>query len=280
MADPDAISALTDLGREFRLFARFVRARVRGELQYRAAFVSFVVAQTIVTFLDCVALLAIFSQVNTLGGWNRGEVLFIYAASVLSFGLADLTFGAVEYAAVTVLDGSFDGLLIRPMGVLTQLLGQFFALRRIGRIVQATIVMGAVFATGGVSIATPGRWLFAGTAIVGGALTFSAIFVITNVIGFFIPGAREVANAFTYGGSTVASYPTHIFDSWLRRFMLWVLPAGFISYVPAIYILNAPNPMRLPRWLQLTSPLAFVPFGLVAAVAWRAGVRHYESTGS
>ena len=62
--------------------------------------------------------------------------------------------------------------------------------------------------------------------------------------------------------------------------MLWVIPAGLIAYVPSIYILDAPNPLGFPRWLQLASPAAFIPLGLVAAAVWRAGVRRYESTGS
>jgi ABC-2 type transport system permease protein len=265
---------------ELGLFIRFCRARIRGEMQYRAAFVAFSISQTVVTFLDCVAVLAIFSQVDALGGWSRGEVLFIYSTSVLSFGLADFTFGSVEYAAVTVIDGSFDGFLVRPAGVMTQLLGSFFALRRFGRLFQCLIVLAFVFGSGDVSIGSPITALFAVAMVIGGALTFSAIFVITNTVGFFIPGAREFANAFTYGGNAAAGYPSHIFGNWMRNFIMWVLPAGFVSYVPSLYVLDAENPLNVPRWLQLASPLACIPIGLFAAVVWRSGVRHYESTGS
>jgi ABC-2 type transport system permease protein len=233
-------------------------------MQYRTAFVAFTISQTVVTFLDCVAVLAIFSQIDTLGGWSRGEVLFLYSASVLSFGLADFTFGSVEYAAATVIDGSFDGFLVRPAGVMTQLLGSFFALRRFGRLIQCLLVLVYVFGTGAISIASPTR----------------ALFAVAMVIGFFIPGAREFSNAFTYGGNAAAGYPSHIFGSWLRNFVMWVLPAAFVSYVPAIYVLDAPNPLHLGRWLQLISPLACIPLGAVAALVWRSGVRHYESTGS
>jgi ABC-2 type transport system permease protein len=262
------------------MFFRFCRARVRGEMQYRAAFVSFTIAQTMVTLLDLVAVLAIFSQVDSLGGWSRGEVLFIYAVSVLSFGLADLTFGSIEYAAATVMDGSFDGFLVRPMAVMTQLLGNFFALRRAGRLIQSLVIIAVVLGAGSISIDGVPRMLFVVVMVIGGALTFSTIFVFTSTVGFFIPGAREVANAFTYGGNAVAGYPGHIFGSYVRNLMLWIVPALFVSYVPSIYVLDAANPLNFPRWLQLASPFAFVPFGAAAGLVWRAGVRRYESTGS
>jgi ABC-2 type transport system permease protein len=265
---------------ELVLFLRFCRARTRGELQYRAAFAAFTISQAIVTFLDCVVVLAIFTQVDSFGGWDRGQVLFLYAVSVLSFGLADLTYGSVEYAAVTVLDGSFDAFLVRPARVLTQLLGNFFALRRTGRLLQGIVILIVLFSSGDVTVRSPLQAVFAVAMVLGGALTFSAVFVITNSVGFFIPGARELANSFTYGGSAVSTYPVHIFGSFVRNFMLWVIPAGFVAYVPSIYVLDASNPLGIPRWLQLASPLAFIPFGMLAAAIWRLGVRHYESTGS
>lgn len=265
---------------ELGINLRLARARVRGELTYRAAFASFTIAQLLITSLDCVAILALFGRIDDLGGWTRGQVLFVYASAVLAFGLADMTAGSVEYASPRIIDGSFDSLLIRPLHVLPHLLADQFALRRIGRVAQAGIVMAATVASGSVSIAGAGRVVLAVLAILGGAVTFSAIFVITNTLCFFVPAASETANAFTYGGVTMAQYPTHIFSARVRNAAMWIIPAGLVIYAPAIHVLRAPNPLGLPEWLQWATPLAGAPLWLVAAHVWRSGLRHYESTGS
>ena len=70
------------------------------------------------------------------------------------------------------------------------------------------------------------------------------------------------------------------FEDWMRRFFMFVVPLAFVSYFPALHLLERPDPLGLPTWLQLASPAVAVVFLLVAGVAWRFGVAHYQSTGS
>lgn len=78
----------------------------------------------------------------------------------------------------------------------------------------------------------------------------------------------------------MAQYPTHAFTGWLRRAALFVVPVGAVSYLPALHVVRAPNPLAVPGWAMAAAPLVCVPAWGVAALAWRAGVHHYEGTGS
>ena len=265
---------------EVATYRRLARARVRSELKYRTSFASSMLAQALVTFADCVVILALFGRVDTLGGWDRGQVLVLYSCSVLSFGLADAIVSPIEQTAVYVREGTFDRLLVRPASVLGQMLGGEFRLRDIGRILQASVVLAVTLATGTAVLPSVPRALFLVPTVVGGAVTFGALFVVVNTLPFWFPGSREAGNAFTYGGETVAHYPTHMFQPWFRRIALYVVPVGVLSYVPGIFVLDAPNPLGIPEWLQLLSPLVFLPVCAAAAFAWRRGLRRYESTGS
>ena len=265
---------------EISTYRRLVGARVRSQLMYRTSFVTGIVTQAVFTFTDCVVILVLFGRVPLIGGWDRGQVLVLYACSVLSFGLADAVTSPVEQTALYVRDGTFDRLLVRPASVLGQILGDEFRLRDLGRIVQATIVLAVTLATGEAVLPSVPRAAFLVPTVLGGAATFAALFVIVSTLSFWFPGAREVGNAFTYGGQTVAQYPTNIFQPWFRRLVLFVVPVGVVSYVPGIFVLDAPNPLGVPQWLQLLSPLVFVPVFAVAALVWRVGLHRYESTGS
>ena len=89
-----------------------------------------------------------------------------------------------------------------------------------------------------------------------------------------------VHTTLTYGGATVGEFPTHVFPQWIRWFFIGVVPAGGAVYLPAVFALDAPNPMGVPQWAQVASPLVCVPVLLAAAGVWRLGLRRYESTGS
>ena len=60
------------------VYRRLVVACVRSELQYRTSFAARVLAESVITFLDCVVILALFTRVPALGGWDRGQVLVLY----------------------------------------------------------------------------------------------------------------------------------------------------------------------------------------------------------
>ncbi len=262
-----------------RSFGLLARARVRSELQYRTSFVAFTVAQAVVTSLDAVAILVFFDNVDDLGGWSRSDVLYLYAVATVALGLADFVLGSIEYLPQHVRTGTLDRLLVRPVGVLPQLLAEEFSMRRLGRIAQATIVL--VIAVATVDVAwTAARAVVAVAGLVGAVCTFGGLFVLTSSISFWSPNTQEFANAFTYGGATVGEFPVHLFPRWLRWFFVGVVPARFVVYLPAMYALDAANPLGVPTWVQVLSPLVCVPVLLAAAAVWRLGLRHYESTGS
>ena len=265
---------------EVATYRRLLGARVRSELKYRTSFLTSVLAQALVTFADCVVILALFGRVPSLGGWDRGEVLVLYACSVMSFGLADAVVSPIEQTATYVREGTFDRLLVRPASVLGQILGDEFRLRDTGRLVQASLVLAVTLASGAAVVPSVPRGLFLVPTVLCGAITFGGLFVAVNTVAFWFPGSKEVGNAFTYGGETVAHYPTHMFQPWFRRFVFFVVPVGVVTYMPGIFVLDAPNPLGIPVWVQILSPLVFVPVCGVAALVWRLGLRRYESTGS
>jgi ABC-2 type transport system permease protein len=89
-----------------------------------------------------------------------------------------------------------------------------------------------------------------------------------------------VANAFTYGGDAMTQYPLTIYPVEVVKAMTFVVPVAFVNWYPALFVLDLPDPYGLPAALRFLSPVAAAVVCLLAALAWRAGVRHYRSTGS
>ena len=63
--------------------------------------------------------------------------------------------------------------------------------------------------------------------------------------------------------------------------LTFVLPLAFVNWYPCLYLLGRPDPFGLPS----VAPARLARAGagaraLLTALVWRAGVRHYTSTGS
>jgi ABC-2 type transport system permease protein len=109
---------------------------------------------------------------------------------------------------------------------------------------------------------------------------FFSIFVLAAAFCFWTVEGKEATHVFSYGGVTLVDYPLDIYADWLRRFATFILPLAFVSYYPALYLLDRPDPLGLPGWMRLLSPFAALALALLARLGWSVGVRHYQSTGS
>jgi ABC-2 type transport system permease protein len=154
-----------------------------------------------------------------------------------------------------------------------------FGIHRLGRLTQNAVVL--VWSLAILEIDwTWDRVLLVPLMLGCGAVIFGAVFVLGGAFQFVAGDAAEVANAFTYGGNFLTQYPPTIFARELVLAATFVIPLGFVNWMPALHILGQADPLGLPKAFQFASPVAALAIALVAALAWRAGVRSYRSTGS
>ncbi|MEH0444266.1 ABC transporter permease [Streptomyces sp. B21-102] len=252
---------------------------IRSTLTYRMSFAMTVVGGLLVTGLDFVAILLMFSQVDVLGGYTLPEIALLYGLSAMSFGVADLAIGSAGRLGTRVRDGTLDMLLVRPAPVLAQVAADRFALRRVSRITQGGLVLGWALVSLDVAW-TPVKVLLVPVMVVCGGLIFSAVFVAGAAFQFVAQDAAEVQAAFTFGGQTLLQYPPTVFGRELLRSVTFVLPLAFVNWVPAAYVLGRPYPLGLPGWAAFASPVAALLCCVAAGLAWRVGLRSYRSTGS
>jgi ABC-2 type transport system permease protein len=260
-------------------YRHLIGAQVRSQTSYRASFAIDLGTNAFIPVIDLLALLATFRVTRTLGGFTAGQVLIMFGLSASAFALADLAVGNVEKIRVYVREGLLDAVLIRPLGVLGQLVTVDFALRRIARLIVALVVLGVAVARADIAW-TPARVALLGWAPIAGAVLFGAIFIAGSTVAFWWIESGEVANSFTYGGRDFTSYPINVYSQVFRRIFAYGLGFAFIGYYPALALLGQADPLGAPDWVRWCAPAVSVVAAAVAAIVWRIGVRHYRSTGS
>jgi ABC-2 type transport system permease protein len=250
---------------------------VRASLAYRTSFWMMAVSNFVIGGLDFVGIWIMFSAVDSLGGYSLGEIALLYGVTGLGLSIADMVVGQVERIGQLIRMGRLDTMMVRPVPLLVQVCANEFALRRIARVVQTGILfaVGCSFVTW-----SPTKVLVAGAMVCSGAVIFFAVFVGFACIQFWTADSSDVANAFTYGGNTITQYPPTIFPKELLATLTFLFPLAFVNWYPCLYLLDRPDPLGLPTWVPFISPAVAVVMLTCAAVVWRSGVRHYNSTGS
>ena len=152
-------------------------------------------------------------------------------------------------------------------------------MRRIGRIATGIGIL--AYALGDLTIAWTGFKIgLLVVTIISMFLYFGALFIIGATIAFWTVESIEVMNILTYGGSYIISHPMHIYQRWIRSLFTFVIPAIFLNYYPALFILGKTDPQGMPAWAPFVSPLVAAGALLLAMAFWRYGIRNYQSTGS
>jgi ABC-2 type transport system permease protein len=263
------------------IYRRLVSVKVRGQLQYRLSFFSDLVSTGLITTLGFGTLALVLQRFENIGGWSLAEVAFLFGMVETAFGTMDMLFSGFDPQSFGqhVRRGTFDQLLLRPVGITIQVLGSEFILRRLGRIVQGLVILG--FALANLDIHwTLVKILYLPFVFASLVCFFGGLFITGATFSFWTVEALEVMNIFTYGGSEMVSYPMHIYPDWMRRTFTYLIPAIFLNYYPALFILDKPDPLGFPGFAPFLAPLVALGSLLASLAFWQFGIRHYQSTGT
>ncbi len=265
---------------DLRLFLRYYQASIRGQMQYRASFFLWTLANLLTTAVEFLGIYVLFARFKSLGRWSLAEVAVFYGLVNISFALAEAFGRGFDTFSGLVKQGGFDRLLVRPLGTVFQIAASQIQLMRIGRFAQALIVL--IWALHTLQLDWHlGRTFMILFAVLGGACLFYGLFIIQAAICFWSTESLELLNILTYGGTETGRFPLSIYQPWFQKFFIFVVPLACVTYFPALAILGRPDAaLGSPPWFHTTAPLAGLLFLLAAAGFWKVGVKHYRSTGS
>ncbi|HEX2591699.1 MAG TPA: ABC-2 family transporter protein, partial [Rhizomicrobium sp.] len=247
---------------------------------YPTAFLLRWVTQFLVTFVEFGGLYALFARFHHIRGWTFPEIALFYGVISTSFAIADMSSRGFEmFGPQFVKTGDFDRVLLRPRTATVQLMAFDFGFTSLGRVAQGLVALGVAIAL------LPIAWDIAHVAlllwaILGGLMLFWGILVLQATLSFWTVESLEIVNTITYGGVEAGQYPLDIYAGWFRRFLIFIVPIGCVTYFPVATILGHADAAGVPAWTGAVTPLAGLAFLTLAFAAWSRGVRHYTSTGS
>ncbi len=257
-----------------KLYFRYMSIIFQSQMQYKVSFLLTAIGQFIVSFSSFMVIYFLFSRFNSVSGFSLSEVLLCFSAILMSFSLAECFVRGFDAFRGIISNGEFDRIMVRPRNEMFQVLASRIEFTRIGRLLQAVLIMIYAVPSSGVDW-TGDKILTFVLMVLGGFFLFSGLFIIYAGICFFTIEGLEIMNVFTDGGRELGKYPLSIYGKEILGFYTYVIPLALVQYYPLMYILGRSNNI-----LNILAPLAGMLFLIPSYIFWRIGIRHYKSTGS
>lgn len=262
-----------------KLYLKSMGMLLRSQLQYPASFVMQTLAQIVMEGGEMLAVLLIIDRFDRLNQWTGGNLLFFFGVMSLTFYLTECFGRGVTGAFPSLVRmGQLDTFLVRPRGVLTQVLCSAIDPRRIGCMGVGLVALVLGGGQSAIGWTLPKALLLLEILLFGGMLILG-LFLVEAVFVVYSVKSVELVNALTYGGRSACQYPIDIYPRPLRILFTAVAPFALVLHAPAAYILDKPL-YGWPGWLAFVSPLAGAAFFVLMYGLFRRTMRYYRSTGS
>lgn len=257
-----------------RLYFKFFAMHLKRCMAYKKSFFMSMLGQFLTAFTAFLSMWFLLDRFDTVGGYTLGECLLCAGVMQSSFSLAECFFRGFDRFPQMVRQAQLDRVLLRPRGLVFQVLCEQIEFARLGKLIQSLVML-----AWGVAAAptawTPWRAAVLVMMIVGGALVFCGLFMLFAAFSFFTMEGLEFMNVFTHGAREYGVYPLDVYGRGLVRFGTFIIPYALFQYYPLMVLLG-----RTDRWgwglLPLLTPLFLIP----CAALWRLGIRKYKSAGS
>jgi ABC-2 type transport system permease protein len=263
----------------WQLYRALAGAYVRSRLQYRLSFWLGIFVTVITDLIPLLLIGIVFTRFPTIHGWRWRDIAVLYGLDQLAFGLVRCFSRQIDNFDSLIVSGDFDSVLIRPLPPLFHLLAARFEIVEIGRLSAGLVILTLAARAAGVPF-TPTNGLVALGAVAGGAMVLFSFILMVASVSFWQTRSSKLQDLVQASGRAFADYPLTIYPRGVRWIFTFVLPLALITYYPAQRLLGRNETGSL---LPLLSAGA-VPAGLlllgIAGLVWRAGLRHYQSTGS
>jgi ABC-2 type transport system permease protein len=264
------------------LTLRLCVLNVKAAVEYRLDFLFSVLQGITYQLIGILFIWAVLTRFPSLGGWEFGEVAFLYALRLLShsvylpflwnlIGLSDL-----------VRQGELDRLLLRPVHPLLLVVTRTFKIVALGDLTVAV----AVFAVAQSALRidwSAGQLLSLVLVLAGGALIEAAVQLFAGSLAVWLVNATRLHWWADEVFNTFGHYPLTIYDRALQLGFTYLVPLAFVAYIPATAILGRQDELRtvgLSPLVAYGTPIVGVLTAGLALAFFHFALGRYQSTGN
>lgn len=265
---------------EIKIAVQALKMSLLSRLQYRADAIVATLAVFLREATNIIVIYLALIKFDNINGWNVDEMLFLFSLLFITYSFIVVLFADLRDFSCMIREGRFDRLVVRPRGLLCQLISNNADLiAACGHGMLGLVLF--LISAGRVGI----HWnittiLYYICTIIGGVLIQGGMFIIFSAFSFYFVETNSIREIFYWNMRKFAGYPISIYNKLIQGIMIYVIPFAFVNYFPAQYLLRKPDMRAYSEIYMYMAPLAGVVVYLAAYLFWRISVKHYKSTGN
>lgn len=265
---------------ELRIAVQSLKMSIHSRMQYRADSIVAALAVFLRESTNIIVIYLALLKFDKINDWNVNEMLFLFSLLFLTYAFVVSLFADLRQFSDMTRTGRFDRLMLRPRGLLFQLiLNNADVIASIGHGTLGILLF--VISAGKVGI----EWniqtiLYYVATVIGGVLIQGGMFIIFSSLCFYFVETNSIQDIFYWNMRKFAGYPISIYNKLIQTIMIYVVPFAFVNYFPAQYLLRKPDMAQYPAIYMYMAPVVGVIMYCIAYVFWRISVKRYQSTGN
>src|SRR5689334_17419761 len=260
------------------LYWAYVKFYFRAQREYPANFIVGNIANFYTYFLVYANFWILTQKFGSLGGWSFDQVSLLYSLNLLSYDLAGILFWYSIYGLEdAIVRGDLDRYLVRPRGVIVQLVCQQFGFSFVGQVLAVLTFLVPTLLRLPAALA-PARLLYLAVALLSACLLQAGAIILVGALGFWLTRTRDLGNIFYYSLRGFVNFPLNMFPGFLQVGLTFILPWAFINYYPALILLDRAG-SGLQFALGLAAPLVGALFFWFALQVFHRGLDRYTGAG-
>ena len=265
---------------EIKIALQSLKMSILTRMQYRIDSIVATLAVFVRESTNIIVIYLALLKFDKINGWNVNEMLFLFSILFLTYAFVVSLFADLRDFSCMIREGRFDRLLVRPRGLLFQLI-----------LNNADLMASAGHGTLGVLffLISANRvgitWDFSTIlyyigAIIGGVLIQGGMFILFSALSFYFVETNSIREIFYWNMRKFAGYPISIYNKLIQGLMIYVVPFAFVNYFPAQYLLRKEDMANYNEMYMYIAPAVGVVIYLAAYGFWRISVKRYKSTGN
>jgi len=252
---------------------------IKARMEYRFSFFVGMFANLYYYFITYTTFWVITQQFGTIDGWDFNEISVLFGIYLLAYSISGVFFWyTVFHIDREITSGNLDNYLIRPLGIIKQMICKRFGDTFLGQIVIALVFM--VMAVTKINYyMTVFSYIYLILSIFSGILLLSGAMIILGSLSFWMLRSGDLSNILYYDIRTFIYYPLSIYPSFIRMILTYIWPLAIVNYYPSLIILHKVQTVE-EFALSILSPIIGILFFLLSLFIFNRGLRRYTGSGS
>lgn len=257
----------------------YIRTFLKSRAEYRVGFILGMFANFYCYFITFATYWVIVSGLGNLGGWSFPDLSVLYGLSLITYATSGvLVWYTVYHMDQMITDGSLDAYLVRPCGILQQMIFQRFGDTFLGQILVSSIFLIMAFAKSEATF-TWMKALYLMFALVGGILIQCASMILIGSMSFWTLRSTDFGRIIYYDIRSLTQYPIAIFPKWIQFILTFIFPWAFINYYPSLILLEKVE-TTMELVCGMLSPLVGGFLLLISLGVFKLGLKKYSGAGN